>query len=73
MTKEALLTTPLPNGTLVTVSSAYPCKGQVCGNHENFMGLFYEVVILESALFPKGEIMRIAEVYVTASPSGPKS
>ncbi len=54
----------LPNGTLVTISSAYPCKGQVCGNVDNFIGLFYDIVILETSLFEVGEIHRVSADYV---------
>ena len=64
MTKKPMTNNNIPNGTLVTVISAYPCKGQVCGSKENFIGLFYDVVILESSLFHNGEIMSIHADYL---------
>ena len=61
------MTSYIPNGTIVRISSGYPCNGQICGVVENFMGTFYEVVILESYLFQPGEIHRVAEEYVSLS------
>lgn len=50
--------TKFKNGSLVQVLGVYPCVGQVCSvkNYE-FIGEYYEFVVLESALFQKGEII----------------
>jgi len=49
------------NGMLVKTISHFQDLFQVCGYRENFMGGWYEVVVLRGDVYPVGEIISIVD------------
>lgn len=63
--KEMINRDPIPNGAIVEVLGSYRCIGQICDHREDFTGRRYEVRVLESDLFDKGDIHTIVEDLLT--------